>query len=77
MRYILWFRQKKQEAAERRRQAESARQAARRKQHEEELYDRKAEDATRHAEQLRRDRERCKERIAGDHNNNNNNLTIH
>ena len=77
MSYILWFRQKKQEAAERRRQAESARQAARRKQHEEELYDRKAEDATRPAEQLRRDRERCKERIAGDHNNNNNNLTIH
>ena len=75
MSYILWFRQKKQEAAERRRQAESARQAARRKQHEEELYDRKAEDATRHAEQLRRDRERCKERIAGDHNINNN--TIH
>ena len=68
--------QKKQEAQDRRRQAESAKAAARRKQREEELYDKKAEEATRHAEQLRRDRERCKDRIAGDHNNNNNILTI-
>ena len=71
MSYILWFRQNKQEAAERMRQAESARQAARRKQREEELYDRKATDAERHADELQRDRERCKERIAGDHNINN------
>ena len=71
MRYILWFRQQKQEADERMRQAKAAKKASQRKQREEELYDRKAEDATRHAEKLRRNREKCKDRIAGDNNSNN------
>ena len=38
---------------------------ARRKQREEELYDEKAEQASKHAETLRRNRESCLERIAG------------
>ena len=39
--------------------------SARRKQREEELYDEKAEQASKHAETLKRNREFCLERIAG------------
>jgi len=58
---------KRQEAEQKKREANIARDAARRKQREEELYDEKAEQASKHAETLRRNREFCLERIAGYH----------
>ena len=47
------------------RQAQIKKDSARTKQREEELYDKKAEEATKHAEKLKQDRERCLDRIRG------------
>ena len=47
------------------RQAQIKKDSARAKQREEELYDKKAEEATKHADKLKQDRERCLDRING------------
>ena len=47
------------------RQAQIKKDAVRAKQREEELYDKKAEEATKHAEKLKQERERCLDRING------------
>ena len=47
------------------RQAQIKNEAARAKQREEELYDKKARDAQKHADDLWRNRERLLERISG------------
>ena len=47
------------------RQAQIKKDSARAKQREEELYDKKAEEATKHADKLKQDRERCLDRIKG------------
>jgi len=66
-RKIQEAKQKKNEAAEKRRQAQIKKDSARAKQREEELYDKKAEEATKHADKLKQDRERCLDRIKGYH----------
>ena len=47
------------------RQAQIKKDAARAKQREEELYDKKAEEATKHADELKRERDSRVERIRG------------
>ena len=47
------------------RQAQIKNDEVRAKQREEELYNKKAEEATKHAEKLKQDRERCLDRING------------
>jgi len=56
-------RQKRNEAKEKERQAENKKDAARAKQREEELYNKKAEEATKQLDKLKQERERCLDRI--------------
>ena len=47
------------------RQAQIKKDSARAKQREVELYNKKAEEATNHADELKRERDRCLQRISG------------
>ena len=59
-------RQKRDEAKEKKRQAETTKDAARAKQREIESYNKKAEEATKHVDKLKQERERCLDRIRGE-----------